>query len=67
MAQVGVQIDKREEYEIPFHDPGMGQGKFLGFELEVIVKEQIKVDDARSVLPDNFFAEILLGRLQLFK
>ena len=65
MAQVGVQVDEGEEYEIPFHDPRVGEDKILGFKSELIVDEKIEVDEAGAVFTDDLFAEGFLHRLQL--
>lgn len=57
MAQVGVQVDEGEEYEIPFHDPRVGEDKILGFKYELIVDEKIEVDESGAVFTDDLFAE----------
>jgi len=65
MAQVGVQVDEGQKYEISLQDPGVGKGKILGFKFELIVKEKVEIDEAGSVFPDDFFAEGLFHQLQL--
>ena len=67
MTEIGVQFHEGKEHEVPHENSGMGKNEFVRLEADVSAQKQVEVDDARAVLPNHLFAQILLDGLELLQ